>query len=124
MTENRLVKSLVNLCKLSLRMLPIRACSLANFALALYQLAETHSDTPYDYNSILHYSAYAFSKNNLPTIRKKRSGPRLDQRRGFSRMDLLEINKLYQCSNSSKQQSDNREQQCRELDIYASIADV
>ena len=57
-------------------------------------------DKPYDYQSIMHYGSYSFSKNNKPTIRGY--GPNKDvtlgQREGFSKTDIFEVNALYDCS--------------------------
>uniref|UniRef100_A0A4W3HYE2 Metalloendopeptidase n=1 Tax=Callorhinchus milii TaxID=7868 RepID=A0A4W3HYE2_CALMI len=53
----------------------------------------------YDYGSILHYSRSAFSKNGHPTLK-----PLLDthaiigQRIRLSEMDLLKVNRLYNCT--------------------------
>ncbi|XP_019962300.2 hatching enzyme 1.2-like [Paralichthys olivaceus] len=54
--------------------------------------------TPYDFNSVMHYSKYAFSKNGKPTI-LARSDPNLEFGRAtsMSSNDIARINKLYQC---------------------------
>ncbi|KAL3091000.1 hypothetical protein niasHT_023600 [Heterodera trifolii] len=53
---------------------------------------------PYDYGSIMHYGAYAFSSNGKRTIVPRRNGAnRMGQRVTFSEIDLRKINKLYQC---------------------------
>ena len=58
---------------------------------------------PYDYGSIMHYSANTFSKNGyLPTIEtskdKLTSKPRnIGQRVGLSEGDIRQTNKLYKC---------------------------
>ncbi|TAE17409.1 MAG: hypothetical protein EAZ95_06520 [Bacteroidetes bacterium] len=49
----------------------------------------------YDYGSIMHYSAYAFSKNQKETIRPRISGFRIGQREGFSPNDIKAINQIY-----------------------------
>jgi hypothetical protein len=49
----------------------------------------------YDYGSIMHYNAYAFSKNNKETIRPRISGFRIGQREGFSPNDIKAINQIY-----------------------------
>jgi len=52
----------------------------------------------YDYRSIMHYSAYAFSRNGRTTIETKArsvSTSVLGQRQGFSSRDLEHINALY-----------------------------
>jgi hypothetical protein len=52
--------------------------------------------TPYDYESVMHYSAYAFSKNGMPTIVPKKTGMEtIGQRHGLSRQDIAAIQTLY-----------------------------
>ena len=58
----------------------------------------TTQGIPYDIMSVMHYSAYAFSRNGRPTIEPvDRSIPlsALGQRRGFSPSDLEHVNTLY-----------------------------
>ena len=53
---------------------------------------------PYDYGSIMHYSATAFSKNGKQTITPKKSGvsaSSLGQRKGLSKDDAQKINNMY-----------------------------
>ncbi|XP_055373692.1 hatching enzyme 1.2-like [Condylostylus longicornis] len=54
--------------------------------------------TPYDYGSIMHYSAYAFSSNGQPTIIPKQKVSVMGQRNGFSEYDVMKINLMYKCS--------------------------
>lgn len=49
----------------------------------------------YDYGSIMHYGAYAFSKNNLPTIEPLQSGVTIGQRNGLSAGDIAAIHAIY-----------------------------
>ena len=56
----------------------------------------TDYNTTYDYDSIMHYSAYAFSKNGKPTIKATRENrTTLGQRNGFSQTDLIKLNQMY-----------------------------
>lgn len=59
----------------------------------------TTNGVPYDYRSIMHYSAYAFSYNGQPTIDTLNgvSRSQLGQRNGFSAYDLSHVQELY-CS--------------------------
>jgi len=69
-----------------------------------YSLAKiNHLGAEYDTCSVMHYGAYAFSKNRRKTISEKNHGTgcKLGQRNGFSKTDLLKINKLYQCSGTT-----------------------
>ena len=53
----------------------------------------------YDYGSLMHYTAYAFSKNRRPTIQPLQSGVRLSdlgQRRCLSASDVQKIQNMYQ----------------------------
>ncbi|EFX77172.1 hypothetical protein DAPPUDRAFT_305917 [Daphnia pulex] len=53
---------------------------------------------PYDTGSVMHYDAFAFAKNReRPTIITKKQGTELGQRRGFSDVDVMKLNKLYEC---------------------------
>ena len=57
---------------------------------------------PYDYDSIMHYGMDSFSKNGEVTIRSiKDAGRSLGQRNGFTKLDIQEINSLYECSGKS-----------------------
>ncbi|XP_049946500.1 zinc metalloproteinase nas-13-like, partial [Schistocerca serialis cubense] len=49
----------------------------------------------YDYNSVMHYSANAFSINGQPTIVPAESKAKLGQRKGLSKGDLRKINGMY-----------------------------
>ncbi|XP_071558634.1 astacin-like [Temnothorax nylanderi] len=54
---------------------------------------------PYDYNSVMHYSAYAFAiDHNVKTIITKDPKAEIGQRVGFSARDYQKINKMYKCS--------------------------
>lgn len=52
----------------------------------------------YDYGSVMHYSAKAFSKNGKPTIIPKKN-VKIGQRNGFSKGDIEKINAMYNCGN-------------------------
>ncbi|XP_014228039.2 zinc metalloproteinase nas-14 [Trichogramma pretiosum] len=58
----------------------------------------------YDYESVMHYSATAFSKNGKKTIIPKVGNVTLGQREGFSAKDVKKINLMYkaQCENREK----------------------
>ncbi|XP_028258205.1 high choriolytic enzyme 1-like [Parambassis ranga] len=60
--------------------------------------ATNNLGTPYDFNSVMHYNKYAFSKNGQPTILAK-SNPNLDFGRAtnLSANDIARVNRLYQC---------------------------
>uniref|UniRef100_A0AAQ6IAW7 Metalloendopeptidase n=1 Tax=Anabas testudineus TaxID=64144 RepID=A0AAQ6IAW7_ANATE len=55
--------------------------------------------TPYDFNSVMQYPNYAFSKNGLPTI-TARCNPNLPLgcAKQISRNDIARVNRLYKCS--------------------------
>lgn len=50
---------------------------------------------PYDFDSIMHYPAVAFSINGQPTIIPKASGKQIGQRNGLSKGDRLAIKSIY-----------------------------
>jgi hypothetical protein len=59
----------------------------------------TVQGTPYDYASVMHYGADAFSKNGAPTIvSRRRPGEQLGQYVGLSGIDAQELNMLYKCA--------------------------
>jgi len=54
----------------------------------------------YDYGSVMHYSAYAFTKNGEMTIIPKNpniSSDIMGQRRSMSKSDINKINSMYRC---------------------------
>lgn len=53
---------------------------------------------PYDYDSVMHYSSKAFSKNGEATIIPKKSNAKIGQRKGFSVADLAKVNAMYNCT--------------------------
>lgn len=58
-------------------------------------------DLSYDYDSIMHYDAYAFSSNDNPTITPVHRDVKLDrlgQRERLSEMDKEHLKVLYQMS--------------------------
>uniref|UniRef100_A0A3P9C7V3 Metalloendopeptidase n=2 Tax=Maylandia zebra TaxID=106582 RepID=A0A3P9C7V3_9CICH len=54
--------------------------------------------TPYDFNSVMHYGRFHFSKNRKPTIVAK-SNPNLNFGNAFqmSANDIARVNRLYEC---------------------------
>lgn len=61
----------------------------------------THSDTPYDFASVMHYPTDAWSKNGNPTISPKDNTVQI-KADGLSKIDLLQINQLYNCTKEVK----------------------
>ncbi|VDP13043.1 unnamed protein product [Soboliphyme baturini] len=53
---------------------------------------------PYDYQSIMHYHALAFSKNGKPTVIALQGSTKIGQRYNLSEIDVAKVNKLYNCS--------------------------
>jgi len=57
-----------------------------------------HLGTPYDYGSVMHYSAYSFAiDRHVPTIRVLQPGAQIGQRTQLSDQDAEEIKILYGC---------------------------
>lgn len=50
---------------------------------------------PYDYDSIMHYSEYAFSKNGKPTLVPRMEGVHIGQRTHLSAGDIMSVNAIY-----------------------------
>ncbi|CAF0978559.1 unnamed protein product [Rotaria sp. Silwood1] len=69
------------------------------FNFAKYSLSDIDTlMTSYDYGSVMHYQANAFSSNGLPTIRAtKNVSAVLGQRLGMSPIDILEVQRYYGC---------------------------
>lgn len=59
---------------------------------------------PYDYGSVMHYSKTSFNIGSEPTIVTKIPHflDVIGQRMGFSANDLTKLNRLYNCSRSSR----------------------
>jgi hypothetical protein len=56
---------------------------------------EGHNQGAYDYDSIMHYSEYAFSRNGLPTLVPRIKGIHIGQRTHLSAGDIASVNALY-----------------------------
>ncbi len=52
----------------------------------------------YDYGSVMHYAANAFTSNGLRTIIPKDANAVIGQRVGMSELDILEVQRYYGCS--------------------------
>ncbi|KAJ8412877.1 hypothetical protein AAFF_G00104590 [Aldrovandia affinis] len=62
------------------------------------KIATNNLGTPYDYNSVMHYGRYAFSRNRQPTIVPiPNSNVAIGRATQMSRNDILRINRLYRC---------------------------
>ncbi|KAG1668557.1 Zinc metalloproteinase nas-7 [Nymphon striatum] len=69
-----------------------------NFQKISSRTSQTFGES-YDYNSLMHYNAYAFTKyRGRATIVPKQKGATIGNRRQLSTIDLAKLNKLYQCS--------------------------
>ncbi len=59
-------------------------------------------NTPYDYDSVMHYGKYDFSANYLPTIEPLQKHITIGQREYLSTIDLEEVRLFYNCSSTQK----------------------
>lgn len=88
----------------SMRKLPHKLTNLLNIPANQFnfrKLEKTTASTfnvPYDYDSVMHYSKFAFSMNGLETITVK-SGAAIGQRVGMSDSDWTKVNNMY-CPNT------------------------
>ncbi|GLD67003.1 high choriolytic enzyme 1-like protein [Lates japonicus] len=63
------------------------------------KIATLNQGTPYDYNSVMQYHKYAFSKNNQPTMLPiPNSNVSFGNAKEMSRNDIARLNTLYKCS--------------------------
>ncbi|XP_069691834.1 zinc metalloproteinase nas-13-like [Periplaneta americana] len=51
----------------------------------------------YDYDSIMHYGAYAFSKNGKKTIQPLDENAEIGKRNQFSDRDIEKLQRMYEC---------------------------
>lgn len=58
--------------------------------------------TPYDYNSVMHYGRFAFSRNRQPTIIPiPDNNVAIGRATQMSPTDILRVNRLYQCNSTA-----------------------
>uniref|UniRef100_A0A3B3TLP5 Metalloendopeptidase n=1 Tax=Poecilia latipinna TaxID=48699 RepID=A0A3B3TLP5_9TELE len=63
-----------------------------------WKVETNNMGSPYDYNSVMHYKKYAFSKNGRPTIAaRSRRVHSFGNSYGMSNTDINRVNKLYNC---------------------------
>ncbi|XP_055298042.1 seminal metalloprotease 1-like [Sitodiplosis mosellana] len=61
----------------------------------------THFNTTYDYESVMHYGAFGFSKNGNATIVPTDGDlGKIGQREGLSKKDIWKLNLMYECENT------------------------
>ncbi|RZF42637.1 hypothetical protein LSTR_LSTR001432 [Laodelphax striatellus] len=60
----------------------------------------TDFNVGYDYDSVMHYSSHAFSKNGKKTITPLDEGANIGQRSGMSDKDQMKLNIMYKCDSS------------------------
>lgn len=72
------------------------------------KLNSTNFGEPYDYNSVMHYSSYAFSKNFKHTIQPFEKDAEIGQRDGASKIDLNKVRKMYGCKKKAKHKPKDR----------------
>lgn len=74
--------------------------------------------TPYDYNSVMHYGRFAFSRNREPTIVPiPDNDVTIGRAERMSPVDILRVNRLYQC-NSAASGRDRRPQQRKQWNSF------
>ncbi|XP_013876646.1 low choriolytic enzyme [Austrofundulus limnaeus] len=62
-------------------------------------------NTPYDYNSVMHYGRFAFSRNGQPTIIPiPNPNAAIGTAREMSANDILRVNRLYECNTRASNQ--------------------
>nr|CAD7581138.1 unnamed protein product [Timema californicum] len=54
---------------------------------------------PYDYESVMHYQSYAYSKNGNATVVQKIPGVNMGQREKLSDIDIELLRLAYNCQN-------------------------
>ncbi|KAL1140116.1 hypothetical protein AAG570_000048, partial [Ranatra chinensis] len=59
----------------------------------------------YDYDSVMHYSAAAFSANGRPTITPRHPIATLGQRDNLSKMDIQKIRRMYKCRKNTRRRN-------------------
>ena len=76
-----------------------------------FETRKTNSlESGYDYESVMHYSEKAFSKNGKTTIDAK--GHDIGQRVGASTEDLLQLRLMYQCKTGPRLKTDYDKNPC------------
>ncbi|XP_069461262.1 meprin A subunit alpha-like [Ambystoma mexicanum] len=62
----------------------------------------TDLNTPYDYDSVMHYGPLSFNKNDVPTITTKLPAfnDLIGQRFDMSKIDLERLNRMYNCTST------------------------
>ncbi|XP_058450595.1 low choriolytic enzyme-like [Malaya genurostris] len=63
----------------------------------------------YDYGSVMHYSAKAFSKNQEPTMEALQPNVTLGQRKGLSDKDIAKLQHMYESRCLKRRESENSE---------------